>query len=178
LGERTKIGMGMDIRINKNGRAGKKTLIELRHNLEKLSMPNINAYINYKSADLNAHGSNEIYSLWRRGFGLGAEYEKQITDNLNFNARVGMSHNTFSLGGYYVGEESPLKFHTDIGLHYKIPPIKFGKLNLGSEIEPIPAPQPKRQKIKKPKSRRLQQISCPAHQRKPHERPVTIFNKP
>gem|GEM_PF-5467699 len=181
LGKLTKLDMGLGLRVNENGYAGDKTIIKLQHNLERFGMPNINAYVKYKNATLMAHAPEYMFSFWRRGFGLGAEYEKQITDNLKFNVSAGLSHNTFKFGGSerHIIKDSPLKFHTDIGLHYKIPPIKFGRLTLGSEIEPTPPPtsKPKAQKSTSQKRKVSNTVPCYAY---PQQRgsESKIFNRP
>jgi len=169
LGRKTKLDIGIAFSRKASGRAN----LTLKHNLERFGMPNINAYVNYTSSDWSAEypGGSQT-GVYREGFGLGMEYEKEFKKNLKFYAKMGVCHNRVGTEDYHLSG-SPFAFHGAVGLHYKIPPLKRPDF----DTEP-PPPRPKRQKVKKSNSRRVQQVSCPAHQLKPHEKPTTIFNKP
>ena len=180
LGKRTKLGLDLDIRLNKNGFSGGRTSFTLKHNLKHFGLPNVNAYIKYKNTSWMIHFPNSSPIFYEReSLGLGAEYEKQIAENLKINVGAGFSHRSINRESYQIGKASPLKFHTDIGLHYKIPPIKFGRLNLGSEIEPTPPPTPKPKAQKSTSQKRKVSNTVPCYAYPQHRGTESkIFNRP
>ena len=169
LGESTKLDFNVDVGI-----APSQLGVELilKHNLKSIGIPNINAYAGVKHDGWRIKMPSGVkYTIDREGIYAGAEYEKQITENLKFNARAGFSHNYI---GSDEGGSSPFMFHGTVGLHYKLPKLKMPEFDFDNE------PTPKRQKMKqsKPQKRKVSNtVPCHAY---PQQRgsESKIFNRP